>query len=822
MLWPGTHRDVHPMPTSYDEMRDKTFACAAVIKQVDPAAQTLGPVLWGWNAYFYSALDTAEDQWWNKPPVDRNAHGGTPFVDWYLQQMRTYEQDTGTRILDYLDLHFYPQGNGVSGNDGGNSSLQALRLRSTRALWDPDYYDESWINDYVRLIPRMRQWVSNNYPGTKIAITEYNWGALGTMNGGLAQADVLGIFGREQLDLATLWGPQESNKPWAYAFRMYRNYDGAGNAFGDVSVQASSADQEKLSIYAALRSSDAALTLMLINKSSVDLDTTVQLSGFSPSGAAKVYRYSEANLRAIVPQPDQTADQSGFRARFPAYSITLMVLPAAAGTTDEAALTFAHVVAGGGFSTIFTVSNTGNSTAMGTLILTDQAGNPLNVTLNSASGLLQSGATSASAEGSSYPISLAAGGTIVATAARAGASDARSGWARVESPSGSLGGVATFQTAEGGILKSVAGVLASQLVEAATIPIDNDDSKNRFTGFAVANPGISDVHLTLTSLAEDGKVVEILRPAELNPLSPQKQVARFLHEYSAAGSKFRGSITLVANPGEQFIVVALNLIQGLYTAVPVIQKGSEWKLVWSDEFSGRDNTSPDSTKWVFETGGGGWGNNELETYTARLENAYLEHGMLVIKASKETFTGTDGRTRDYTSARMKTQGKMEQKYGRIEARMKLPAGQGLWPAFWMLGNDFAQTGWPGCGEIDIMEHIGKEPTRAYGTIHGPGYSGGSGIGASYTLPSGQRFADDYHVFAIEWEPEAIRWYVDGNLYQTRTPADLPTGKKWVFDHPFFIILNLAVGGSWPGNPDATTVFPQMIYVDYVRVYERNS
>ena len=154
--------------------------------------------------------------------------------------------------------------------------------------------------------------------------------------------------------------------------------------------------------------------------------------------------------------------------------------------------------------------------------------------------------------------------------------------------------------------------------------------------------------------------------------------------------------------------------------------------------------------------------------------------------------------------------------------MKLPYGQGIWPAFWMLGDNIGTAGWPTCGEIDIMENIGREPSVLYGTLHGPGYSGGNGINATYTLPSGRKFSDDFHTFAVEWEPNVMRFYVDGLLYKRRTPADLPPGTPWVFDHPFFIILNVAVGGFWPGNPDATTVFPQQLQVDYVRVYQRST
>jgi beta-glucanase (GH16 family) len=261
------------------------------------------------------------------------------------------------------------------------------------------------------------------------------------------------------------------------------------------------------------------------------------------------------------------------------------------------------------------------------------------------------------------------------------------------------------------------------------------------------------------------------------------------------------------------------LLLSVRPTVSAIEKPT-WKLVWSDEFNGRSGSAVDATNWSFDIGGKGWGNNELETYTSRTANAHLENGSLVIKAIKETFTGPDNITRDYTSARVLTKHKFSQAYGRFEARIKIPFGQGIWPAFWLLGDNIDTARWPNCGEIDIMENIGREPSLVHGTFHGPGYSGGKGIGAAYPLSGGKKFADDFHTFALEWEPNVMRFYVDGNLYQTRTPADLPPGAAWVFDHPFFIILNVAVGGAWPGNPDATTVFPQQMLVDYVRVYRR--
>ena len=258
------------------------------------------------------------------------------------------------------------------------------------------------------------------------------------------------------------------------------------------------------------------------------------------------------------------------------------------------------------------------------------------------------------------------------------------------------------------------------------------------------------------------------------------------------------------------------------TATARAQAG--WRLVWADEFDGAAAAAVDARKWTEEVGGGGWGNKELQFYTAGAKNASLDgRGFLVIRAVAETlpesFKCWYGPCR-YTSARLVTRGKFGQTYGRFEARLRVPAGQGLWPAFWLLGEDITRVGWPACGEIDVMENIGREPSVVHGTVHGPGYSGANGLGAAYELPAGRRFADDFHTFAVEWEPNVIRWYVDGHHYHTLTPDKLPANAKWVFDHPFFILLNVAVGGQWPGDPDKTTTFPQTMTVDYVRVYER--
>ncbi|MCF7825136.1 MAG: glycoside hydrolase family 16 protein [Candidatus Marinimicrobia bacterium] len=240
----------------------------------------------------------------------------------------------------------------------------------------------------------------------------------------------------------------------------------------------------------------------------------------------------------------------------------------------------------------------------------------------------------------------------------------------------------------------------------------------------------------------------------------------------------------------------------------------EWQIIWQDEFDGPQGQSPDSTRWVYDTWGNesGWGNNQLEYDTDRPENVSLDgEGHLAIVAREESYGGLN-----YTSARITTQGLFELTYGRFEARIYLPWGQGLWPAFWLLGDDFNTAGWPYCGEIDIMEYRGQEPRIIHGTIHGPGYSGAQGVGTSYTLTNA-RFDTDFHTFSIEWNLENISWFVDGELYQTITSNDVPG--DWVYDHPFFIILNLAVGGNYVGPPNENTIFPQTMLVDYVRVYQ---
>ncbi|TDD48752.1 glycosyl hydrolase family protein [Kribbella antibiotica] len=237
---------------------------------------------------------------------------------------------------------------------------------------------------------------------------------------------------------------------------------------------------------------------------------------------------------------------------------------------------------------------------------------------------------------------------------------------------------------------------------------------------------------------------------------------------------------------------------------------------FEDNFDGPAGQAPDSSKWRYDIGGSGWGNDERQYYTNSTRNSAKDgNGNLVITARQESggFQCHYG-TCQYTSARLLTAQTFTQTYGRWEARIKIPGTQGVWPAFWMLGSQGG--GWPNNGEIDIMENIGREPNTVHGTIHGPGYSGAEGIGAAYNSPNGQPFRNDFHTYRVDWAPDAITWFVDGVQYQRRTPADLG-GDQWVFNHPFFMIMNVAVGGYWPGYPDGSTQMPQTMTIDYVRV-----
>jgi hypothetical protein len=361
--WDATQRDVHPSPFTYDEVTKNGIATAAAVKAADPTAAVSGPVIDFWWAYFYSKKDI-ESGWGTGPcfepwsnPTDRNAHNGIPLIAHYLQQFAAYEAANKLRLLDYVDVHTYfaadYNGNSVAFTTAGDTGMQQARLNSTRVLWDPTYTDPNYPQpnyttdaNYTascsppaqapQVIPMMQTWVANNYPGTKLAIDEYNWGGMEAINGALTQADILGIFGREGLDLGTLWPTTNpsTQMPGMTAFQIYRNYDGANSTFGDMALNSTSGNQAVLSVYGALRTADDIVTVVVINKSYGDLTATVSLANLTPKGAAKVFLYSNANLAAIVARPNVTvtppptgSTTSSLSTTFPGQSITVLVVP---------------------------------------------------------------------------------------------------------------------------------------------------------------------------------------------------------------------------------------------------------------------------------------------------------------------------------------------------------------------------------------------------------------------------------------------------------------------------------------------------------------
>ena len=326
-LWHGTHRDVHPVGVKSDEYLRDFLTYAAMIKAQDSGALIVGPEEWGWPGLTQSGFDqqySGLHHYQGHP--DKDAHGGMDFMPWLLTQIHQHDLRTKTRLLDVFSFHIYPQGGDY--NDEISPKIQSLRNRSTRSLWDPNYTDESWINNKVMLIPRLRTLVNTYYPRTKIGITEYNWGAEKSIGGATAQADVLGIFGREGLDLATRWTCPDAATPTFKAMQLYRNYDGKKSGFGSVSVLDTVPDADTLSSFAAIRTSDHALTVMVINKSFAGpAPISLSLAHFAGAGTAQIWQLTGANVLAHL--PNAALSKNVIAAALPAQSITLFVIPPA-------------------------------------------------------------------------------------------------------------------------------------------------------------------------------------------------------------------------------------------------------------------------------------------------------------------------------------------------------------------------------------------------------------------------------------------------------------------------------------------------------------
>ncbi len=352
--WDAVHPDIYSTAATYDDMMARNIATAKAVKTADPTALISGPVQAGWPGMLFSKKDIVSGwnlgphyQYWANP-LDYKAHGSVPWLQYYLQQMHSFEQANGYRLLDYLDVHAYIRPDAL-GEAAGDATTETLRLTSTRAFWDPNYIlpikttpasgdpcdnydaicDATGAQVAPQMIRNMSQWVAENYPGTKLAITEYNWGALASITGAVAQADILGIFGREGLDLGTVWPAitLTPSTPGSFAFQMFVNYDGAGNQFGETSISATTDNPDTLSVFAAQRS-DTALTVMVMNKTTAAITTSLSLANFTPAGTAQVWQYSGANLSAIVRQADVTVSGGVINATFPSYSVTLFVIPA--------------------------------------------------------------------------------------------------------------------------------------------------------------------------------------------------------------------------------------------------------------------------------------------------------------------------------------------------------------------------------------------------------------------------------------------------------------------------------------------------------------
>ena len=324
-LWHSTHRDVRPTGATMDEIKSRMVDFAMKIKAVDSSALVVGPEEWGWSGYFYSGFDQQYGSLhgWSVLP-DRNNHGGADYLTWLLGQLKQASTSSGQRLLDVLTVHYYPQGGEFS--DDVSSAMQLRRNRSTRSLWDPTYVDETWINDRVQLVRRLKTWVSTSYPGTLVGITEYNWGAENHINGATTQADVFGIFGREGLDMAARWATPGASTPTYKAMKMYRNYDGNKSTFGETSVAATTPNPDAVSAFAAIRTIDGALTVMVINKQlSTSPVSTINLSTFAHRGSAQVWQLTASNV--ITHLSDVTVSGTTLVTTLPAQSITLFVIP---------------------------------------------------------------------------------------------------------------------------------------------------------------------------------------------------------------------------------------------------------------------------------------------------------------------------------------------------------------------------------------------------------------------------------------------------------------------------------------------------------------
>ncbi|HRQ44611.1 MAG TPA: CIA30 family protein [Candidatus Goldiibacteriota bacterium] len=880
-LWATTHPRVHPTPVTFAELKDESIALAKAIKDVDPNVEIFGAADFGWSAFVN--LNSA---------VDANTEGAAytgvlKFTEYYLDKFEAASAAYGRRLLDVIDVHWYPEDNGNLcrivytdyDNDCPNKTDYSInadaRMQAPRCLWDSTYNEDSWIPSPINLIGKLQTAVNTYYPGTKISISEYDFGGGTHYSAGIAQADALGVFGKYGVYAAYYWDITPG--PYTLAgVKLYRNYDGAKSTYGDTKVKANTDDVASMPVYASQFSGDdSKLHIIVINRSGSAKPANISINGPYMFDSGSVWGFDSTSYTLTARAAVATITGNAFTYNVPAYTALHMVLDSSMITP-----TFTETI-----NPLFTHTYTPTPTATpepGVILDDFEDNNTVNklggpwykysaaTSDNFAFRLETPGNVSAAycahvtgtvntGDYGGFGTNLDAGADVpVDLSAYQGIEfyikgNSTSTWMQFTQPSitdydyfGKVINVTTTWT-------KVTVLFSEMLPRSGSVSVPL--TVNEIVAIQWANNGegafdvqIDDIKLlpaavstpthtatnsathtftaTYTNTSTRTNTYTSTNTATV-PTNTNTHTATFTFTDTATEtftvpantntytvtytqtSTHTDTFTQTQTVTDTYTNTFTDTATATHTFTSTETPSSSCPLIFSDEF---DGASIDGAKWVFETGSGGWGNNEIQYYTDRADNARIEGGNLVIEARQESYGGSA-----YTSARMKTQGRFSAMYGRVEAKIKLPYGQGIWPAFWMLGDNIGTVGWPACGEIDIMEMIGGGEDRddtLYGTAHWE-YNGHASYGGHTELPDPQYFYEQYHVFAIEWDSNSIRWYLDGVQYHVIdiTPADLSE-----LNQDYFIILNLAVGGNWPGSPDGTTVFPQRMYVDWVRWY----
>lgn len=880
-LWATTHPRVHPTPVTFAELKDESIALAKAIKDVDPNVEIFGAADFGWSAFVN--LNSAVDANTEGAPYT----GALKFTEYYLDKFEAASAAYGRRLLDVIDVHWYPEDNGNLcrivytdyDNDCPNKTDYSInadaRMQAPRCLWDSTYNEDSWIPSPINLIGKLQTAVNTYYPGTKISISEYDFGGGTHYSAGIAQADALGVFGKYGVYAAYYWDITPG--PYTLAgVKLYRNYDGAKSTYGDTKVKANTDDVASMPVYASQFNSDPGkLHIIVINRSGSSKPANISINGPYMFDSGSVWGFDSTSYTLTARAAVGTITGNAFTYNVPAYTALHMVLNSSMITPTFTATInplFTHTFTytptvtpePGVILDDFEDGNTNNNLGGPWYKYSAATSDNFNFRLETPGNL--SAAYCAHITGTvntgdygGFGTNLDAGADVpVDLSAYQGIEfyikgNSTSTWMQFTQPSitnydyfGKAINITTTWT-------KVTVLFSEMLPRSGTVSVPL--TVNEIVAIQWANNGegafdimIDDIKLLPAAVSTPTHTAT--NSATHTFTATYTNTSTNTNTYTSTNTPIiptntntdTATFTSTDTPTETFTIPAntntytetytqtatytntstqtdtvtrtytntfTDTATATYTFTTTETPSSPCPLIFSDEF---ESASIDGTKWVFETGSGGWGNNELQYYTDRADNARIEGGNLVIEARQESYGGSA-----YTSARMKTQGRFSAMYGRVEAKIKLPYGQGIWPAFWMLGDDIGTVGWPACGEIDIMEMIGGGEDRddtVYGTAHWE-YNGHASYGGHTELPDPQYFYEQYHVFAIEWDSNYIRWYLDGVQYHVIdiTPADLSE-----LNQDYFIILNIAVGGNWPGSPDGTTVFPQRMYVDWVRWY----